>query len=114
MKPELLKDLTAESLPGPGPLTKISKLFNPNSAAFCPALSAATCAANGVLFLEPRNPEPPEVAQERDVNGVYRRTWEAATYQPPEPADSIVDTSLHGVEECLDQILSDAGITKIE
>ena len=57
---------------------------------------------------------PPEVAQERDVNGVYRRTWEAATYQAPEPVDSVVDTSLHGVEECLDQILSDAGITEVE
>jgi len=30
---------------------------------FCPAFSAAICAANGVLFLEPRNPEPPDVAQ---------------------------------------------------
>ena len=30
-----------------------------------PAFSAATCAANGVLFLEPRKPEPPEVAQDK-------------------------------------------------
>jgi len=29
-----------------------------------PAFSAATCAANGVLFLEPRKPQPPAVAQE--------------------------------------------------
>ena len=28
-----------------------------------PAFSAATCAAKGVLFLEPLNPEPPAVAQ---------------------------------------------------
>src|SRR5579862_8501422 len=29
-----------------------------------PAFSAATCAANGVLLREPRNPQPPEVAHE--------------------------------------------------
>ena len=39
--PELFKALTAESLPGPGPLTSTSKLFTPNSAAFIPAFSAA-------------------------------------------------------------------------
>ena len=39
--PELFKALTAESLPGPGPLTRTSKLFTPNSAAFIPAFSAA-------------------------------------------------------------------------
>jgi small subunit ribosomal protein S11 len=39
--PELLRALTAESLPGPGPLTKTSRLFTPNSAALIPAFSAA-------------------------------------------------------------------------
>ena len=28
-----------------------------------PAFSAATCAAKGVLFLEPLKPDPPAVAQ---------------------------------------------------
>ena len=54
--------LTAESLPGPGPFTKTSRLFNPKAVAFCPAFSAAICAAKGVLFRDPLKPEPPEVA----------------------------------------------------
>ena len=57
---------------------------------------------------------PPEVARQRDVEGIYRRTWEVATYEPPEPADSVIDTSRAGVEECLDRILRDAGITDSE
>jgi hypothetical protein len=32
--------------------------------AFSPQFPAATCAANGVDFLEPLKPEPPEVAQQ--------------------------------------------------
>ena len=36
----------------------------PNSFAAVPAFSAAICAAKGVLFLEPLNPDPPEVAQQ--------------------------------------------------
>jgi len=58
-----LRDLNAESLPGPGPLTFTIISFKPNSCALVPAFSAATCAANGVLFLDPLNPEPPAVAQ---------------------------------------------------
>ena len=61
--PALFNARTAESLPGPGPFTKTSKFLSPNTLAFWPAFSAAICAANGVLFLDPLNPEPPEVAQ---------------------------------------------------
>ena len=62
-KPHAFKDLIADSLPPPGPLTFTSKFIIPNSLAAVPALSAAICAAKGVLFLEPLKPEPPEVAQ---------------------------------------------------
>ena len=63
--PTALSALTADSLPGPGPFTLTSKFFMPKSRATRPAFSAATCAANGVLFLEPRNPAPPAVAQHK-------------------------------------------------
>ena len=53
---------------------------------------------------------PPDVARQRDLKGVYRRTWEAAAYEPPDPADSVLDTSRTGVEECVEMILRDAGI----
>ena len=53
---------------------------------------------------------PPDVARQRDFKGVYRRTWDAAIYEPPEPAGSVIDTSRAGVEECVDVILRDAGI----
>lgn len=59
------KALTAESLPEPGPFTKTSTFFTPYSRAISAALSAATCAAKGVLFLEPLKPLPPEVAQDK-------------------------------------------------
>src|SRR5690606_3317293 len=58
----LLSARTADSRPGPGPLTSTSRFFKPYSFAASPARSAATCAANGVLLREPRKPEPPEVA----------------------------------------------------
>ena len=45
------KALTAESLPEPGPFTKTSTFFTPYSKAASTALSAAICAAKGVLFL---------------------------------------------------------------
>ena len=61
--PHEFKDLMADSLPPPGPLTLTSKLIIPKSFAALPAFSAAICAAKGVLFLEPLKPEPPEVAQ---------------------------------------------------
>ena len=53
---------------------------------------------------------PPDVARHRDFKGVYQRAWDAATYEPPEPADSVIDTSRAGVEECVEVILRDAGI----
>lgn len=53
---------------------------------------------------------PPDVARQRDFKGVYRRAWEAAAYEPPDPADSIVDTDRAGVAECVEQILRDAGV----
>ena len=56
---------------------------------------------------------PPDVARHRDFKGVYQRAWDAATYEPPEPADSAIDTSRAGVEECVDVILRDAGIADI-
>src|SRR3984893_9753274 len=62
--PQLLSVRTADSRPGPGPPTRTSTFFTPCSWAATPAFSAATCAANGVLFLEPRKPQPPAVAQE--------------------------------------------------
>ena len=53
---------------------------------------------------------PPDVARQRDFKGVYRRAWEAAAYEPPDPAESIVDTDRAGVAECVEQILRDAGV----
>lgn len=53
---------------------------------------------------------PPEVARRRDFKGVYDRAWDAAAYEPPAPADSVVDTGAAGVAECVEQILRDAGI----
>src|SRR6266704_3073268 len=63
-KPQLLSARTADSRPGPGPPTRTSTFFRPCSCAALPAFSAATCAANGVLLREPRNPQPPDVAQD--------------------------------------------------
>src|SRR5665213_1730300 len=63
-KPQVLSARTADSRPGPGPPTRTSTFLTPCSCAAVPAFSAATWAANGVLFLEPRKPQPPEVAQE--------------------------------------------------
>src|SRR5579872_6305908 len=63
LKPMLCSERTADSRPGPGPLTCTSRFFTPYSCAAMPAFSAATCAANGVDLREPRKPEPPEVAQ---------------------------------------------------
>ena len=57
--------LIAASRPEPGPFTKTSTDFRPCSIAAFAAVSAAVCAANGVDFLEPRNPSPPALAHER-------------------------------------------------
>src|SRR5699024_7028571 len=64
LKPVLCRERTADSRPGPGPLTRTSRFFTPHSVAALPAFSAATCAANGVLLREPRNPQPPAVAHD--------------------------------------------------
>src|SRR5690606_40971191 len=63
--PQEFSARTADSRPGPGPFTLTSRFFRPYSSAAWPARSAATCAAKGVLFREPRKPEPPVVAQLR-------------------------------------------------
>ena len=63
-KPTEFSALTDDSLPGPGPLILTSIFFTPNSCAALPAASAATCAAKGVLFLDPLKPAPPEVAHD--------------------------------------------------
>src|ERR1700735_1215947 len=63
--PQLFSARTADSRPGPGPPTRTSTFLSPCSCAATLAFSAATWAANGVLLREPRNPQPPEVAQDR-------------------------------------------------
>ena len=65
LRPTAFNALTDDSLPGPGPLILTSIFFTPNSCAAFPAVSAATCAAKGVLFLDPLKPAPPDVAQDR-------------------------------------------------
>src|SRR5699024_4292229 len=49
----------ADSRPGPGPLTVTSTVFKPCSIAVFEAVSEAICAANGVDFFEPLNPNAP-------------------------------------------------------
>src|SRR5580698_782244 len=63
--PQPFNARTADSRPGPGPITRTSTFFTPCSWAATPARSAATCAANGVDLREPRKPQPPEVAQDK-------------------------------------------------
>src|ERR1700722_1010034 len=65
LRPQPFSARTADSRPGPGPITRTSTFFTPCSCAAVPARSAATCAANGVDLREPRKPQPPEVAQDR-------------------------------------------------
>jgi hypothetical protein len=54
----------AVSRPEPCPFTKISTFFIPVLRASNAAFSAAVCAAKGVLFRAPLNPELPAEAQE--------------------------------------------------
>src|SRR5512143_757798 len=63
LNPVFWRARSADSRPGPGPLTKTSTLFIPASTAFLAASSAATCAAKGVLFREPLNPSTPALDQ---------------------------------------------------
>lgn len=53
---------------------------------------------------------PLDVARQRDFKGVYRRAWEAASYEPPDPAAAIIDTSRSGVAQSVEQILHAARI----
>src|SRR5699024_5169070 len=62
--PKAFSARTDESRPGPGPLMRTSKFLIPYSIAVRPAISAATCAANGVDLREPLKPAPPDVAQD--------------------------------------------------
>ena len=62
-KPSAFNALTADSRPGPGPLILTSSCLTPISWARLPQVSAAVWAANGVLFLDPLNPELPADAQ---------------------------------------------------
>ena len=62
-KPLAANALIAISRPAPGPVTTTSTSRMPCSMALRAALSAVTCAAYGVLLRDPRNPEPPALAQ---------------------------------------------------
>lgn len=64
LNPAAFSARTAESRPGPGPLTLTSRFLTPQSIAILLAFSAATCAAKGVLLRDPLKPAPPEVAQD--------------------------------------------------
>jgi hypothetical protein len=64
-KPAVWSALIAASRPEPGPFTKTSTVFRPCSIAAFAAVSAAVCEANGVDFLLPRKPIPPDDAHER-------------------------------------------------
>ena len=64
LRPHVLRALTADSLPPPGPLILTSILDKPLEIASAPAFSAACAAAKGVLFLDPLNPKAPELDQE--------------------------------------------------
>src|SRR3954470_14064494 len=61
---------TAVSRPEPGPFTCTSTRRRPCSIAARAALSAAICAANGVLLREPLKPTPPDDAHEMTLPSV--------------------------------------------
>src|SRR6478752_6884619 len=60
--PAACNERIAVSRPEPGPFTKTSTFFTPCSCALRAALSAASCAANGVDLREPLKPTWPEDA----------------------------------------------------
>ena len=62
--PDACNARIAASLPEPGPFTNTSTERSPCSIAAFAAVSAAICAANGVDFLEPLNPNCPALAHE--------------------------------------------------
>ncbi len=61
-RPKTPKDRMADSLPTPGPFTNTFTSRRPFSIAFWAAASAVVCAAKGVDFFAPRNPNPPALA----------------------------------------------------
>src|SRR5690606_14768159 len=65
LMPSAFRARTDDSRPGPGPLMRTSSVLMPYSSATRPAVSAATCAANGVDLRVPLKPAPPEVAHDR-------------------------------------------------
>src|SRR5690606_19836484 len=65
LMPSAFNARTEDSRPGPGPLMRTSSVLMPYSIATRPAVSAATCAANGVDLREPLKPAPPDVAHDR-------------------------------------------------
>ena len=62
-KPAAASDRTADSRPGPGPLTLTSTCLIPCSRAAFAQASPATWAANGVAFLAPLYPNAPAELQ---------------------------------------------------
>src|SRR5215813_11092346 len=61
--PAACRAVIADSRPEPGPLTRTSISFRPNFVALSAAVSAARCAANGVLLRLPLNPTVPADAK---------------------------------------------------
>src|SRR5512140_203714 len=79
---------TDDSRPGPGPVMRTSTFLTPCSCAARPAVSAATCAANGVDLREPLKPAPPELAHDsalpwRSVIVMIVLLNDACTWQMP-------------------------------
>src|SRR3954451_12524055 len=64
-RPEACKAVMALSRPEPGPLTLTSTSLTPYFVAVCAAVSAALCAAKGVLLRLPLKPTVPDEAQQR-------------------------------------------------
>src|SRR4051812_17032549 len=62
-RPEACSAVIALSRPDPGPLTFTSTSLTPNLVAVDAAVSAARCAANGVLLRLPLKPTVPDEAQ---------------------------------------------------
>src|SRR5512137_2986447 len=65
LMPSAFSARTDDSRPGPGPRIWTSRFLIPHSCAARPAVSAATCAANGVDLREPLKPAPPDDAHDR-------------------------------------------------
>src|SRR4029077_19274284 len=63
VSPADCKPVIALSRPDPGPFTRTSISLTPNFAALSAQVSAARCAAKGVLLRLPLKPDVPAVAQ---------------------------------------------------